>query len=1324
MNRIGNVVKSASTPETGVFVTLCGLFKAQETGALPRGAVARRLRLTVMASLCGLACVLVAAAFPAWSGAFGTSGSVGVAVDSTTGDVYVPYQFGHQIDKYDSAGNSLFSWGGEGPGAGTFNGEGPQAVAVDDNDPLSDFSAGDVYVADWGYFRVEKYNSEGKFLSMFGGEVNETKDGTPGATAAEKDVCLATEKCTAGAEGTGNGEFEWAYDSHGILAVGPGGAVYVGDRARVEVFEASGAWKENISLAGLSSEGKVTSLAVNTAGDVFVKDQGVAGVHEFEPDGVEMQLEFDEGSESVEAITLDPSGDVFIADSSGGLHVLKYSPAGKELESFESSDAASKTRGIALSDAFGKEALYVSYESGELRILAVPPAGPSIESESATPKLRGAATFEATVDPEGEATTYHFEYVDEADFLASGFADASSTTAAPIGSSFENQHAEASLPAKTLTPGVTYRWRVVAINECETGKTCAATGEERSLPEEPAVRVEGPWAADVASTSATLAARIDPLGASTEYRLEWGTSTAYGHVLSGSVGEGIGYVPISFHLQDLEAHTTYHYRLVVTNEVGTLEGADHVFTTQLGGAELTLPDGRAWELVSPANKKGALLQPLASFHTIQAAAGGGAIVYESSDAIGENPVGKSNLSEILSERGPSGWRSEDISTPRSLPPEGTGPVGAEGGQYALFSSNLSVGLIELGEPSEVRPLSPQATERTPYLRNDSTCGSQPQTCYTPLVTPADVEPPSVHFGGVNVSDDVNIAGGSPDLSHIVLRSPYALVAGAVTERTPTSAPENLYEWSGGRLQLVNVLPNGESRPGAHLGYLNGATGEEEVTAHSISSDGRRIVWSFGQIGGLELFVRDMDAKKTVKIGGASADFQTMSSDGSRIFFRENGDLYELNVGTEVQTDLTANHGSGEADAGVQDAILGSSEEGCDVGAAGECNIYFVAKGVLAGANVEGRAPVGGDDNLYVLHDGAGGWSTTYIATLSSEDEHSWYANTIIYEEEDPCDCRGVEHAHVSSRVSSNGRYVTFMSNRSLTGYDNTDAVSGQPDEEVYLYDAVAERLVCASCNPTGARPVGVLDGHQRLLVDPQDVWGARGEEGATAEGEHWLAGIIPSWWSVYEGATRGGSLYQPRSLSDAGRLFFDSPDALVPQAANGLMDVYEYEPSGSGSCTPASSTFSERSNGCVSLISGGTSSQESSFYDASESGDDVFFITASRLVPVDYDASYDVYDAHVCAAGAPCTAAPVSPPPCTSGDSCKAAPSPQPETFGAPASATFSGAGNLVEEVKSATVKPKAKKPMRHAKHKKRHKAKKARKSSRDRKASAKGGKR
>jgi hypothetical protein len=182
-----------------------------------------------------------------------------------------------------------------------------------------------------------------------------------------------------------------------------------------------------------------------------------------------------------------------------------------------------------------------------------------------------------------------------------------------------------------------------------------------------------------------------------------------------------------------------------------------------------------------------------------------------------------------------------------------------------------------------------------------------------------------------------------------------------------------------------------------------------------------------------------------------------------------------------------------------------------------------------------------------------------------------------------------------------------------------------------------------------------------------------------------LAGSVPGWDEGYG----YNATYQPRYLLSDGRVFFNSPDALVPQASNGLEDVYEYEPVGVGDCTREGAAFSERSGGCVSLISSGISGKESRFYDASESGDDVFFSTDSKLVPEDYDASYDVYDAHVCSSTAPCHIVPVTPPPCTSGDSCKAAPTPQPEIFGPTPSATFSGTGN-VTGLSTASVEKKS----------------------------------
>jgi hypothetical protein len=325
--------------------------------------------------------------------------------------------------------------------------------------------------------------------------------------------------------------------------------------------------------------------------------------------------------------------------------------------------------------------------------------------------------------------------------------------------------------------------------------------------------------------------------------------------------------------------------------------------------------------------------------------------------------------------------------------------------------------------------------------------------------------------------------------------------------------------------------------------------------------------------------------------------------------------------------------------------------------------YFMSESALA------AGAVAGEPNMYVSNDGV----TKLIAVLSSVDYPNW---------ESALQSR-------TSRVSPDGRWFAFMSQRELTGYNTHDAVSGQPDEEVYLYHAPkdlaseAGTLVCASCDPTGARPVGVeydkLHSAERGRV--------LGEIGWT--GDPWIAANVPGW-TPYSTAQ---PVYQSRYLSDGGRLFFDSNDALVPQDVNGNEDVYEYEPTGYANeegrvqCTNASATFSGRSGGCVDLISSGQSAGESSFMDASGSGGDVFFMTSAKLVPQDYDTAYDVYDAHECTSAAPCFPTPAAvPPPCDTGDSCKPAPTPQPGVYGAPSSETFSGPGNVSASAPPAAV--------------------------------------
>jgi hypothetical protein len=147
---------------------------------------------------------------------------------------------------------------------------------------------------------------------------------------------------------------------------------------------------------------------------------------------------------------------------------------------------------------------------------------------------------------------------------------------------------------------------------------------------------------------------------------------------------------------------------------------------------------------------------------------------------------------------------------------------------------------------------------------------------------------------------------------------------------------------------------------------------------------------------------------------------------------------------------------------------------------------------------------------------------------------------------------------------------------------------------------------------------------------------------------------------------------------------------LVPQDTNGTSDVYEYEPDGVGTCA--------KETGCTQLISSGTSGEPSAFLEASESGDDVFFISTAQLTLQDRDSEYDVYDARVCDATNSCTPAAVSPPPCSSGEGCKPAQTPQPTIYGAPASATFSGTANVAPTTKASTRSSKSSSAKRAAK--------------------------
>jgi hypothetical protein len=96
--------------------------------------------------------------------------------------------------------------------------------------------------------------------------------------------------------------------------------------------------------------------------------------------------------------------------------------------------------------------------------------------------------------------------------------------------------------------------------------------------------------------SATLNGTVNPNGFETTYQIEYGTTTEYGSKVPASpksVGSGTSPVEVSEEIEGLTPETTYHFRLVATNEKGTTEGEDQTFTTP------------TWKILSTPNPEGA-----------------------------------------------------------------------------------------------------------------------------------------------------------------------------------------------------------------------------------------------------------------------------------------------------------------------------------------------------------------------------------------------------------------------------------------------------------------------------------------------------------------------------------------------------------------------------------------------------------------------------------------------------------------------------------------------------------------------------------------------
>ena len=206
------------------------------------------------------------------------------------------------------------------------------------------------------------------------------------------------------------------------------------------------------------------------------------------------------------------------------------------------------------------------------------PDPPTVTTGPAQAVGATSATLTGTVDPNGTATTYRFEY---------GTTTAYGVSSPPQSLGASDGDVPVQATVDKLTANTTYHFRLVAggVNGADgTFKT----GPAPVNPTAPAI--SRLTAADKTATSARLTARITPNRAVTTWYVEWGTSTAFGNrtpdqTLAPNSGGGVA---VGVQLDGLPSHTKLYWRVVATNAAGVKRSGTATFTTLRALSGITL----------------------------------------------------------------------------------------------------------------------------------------------------------------------------------------------------------------------------------------------------------------------------------------------------------------------------------------------------------------------------------------------------------------------------------------------------------------------------------------------------------------------------------------------------------------------------------------------------------------------------------------------------------------------------------------------------------------------------------------------------------------
>jgi hypothetical protein len=696
----------------------------------------------------------------------------------------------------------------------------------------------------------------------------------------------------------------------------------------------------------------------------------------------------------------------------------------------------------------------------------------------------------------------------------------------------------------------------------------------------------------------------------------------------------------------------------------------------LSGFSSQLAECRAFEQVTPPFKDGARA------HTFGlSASGAGAIAESLGGFAGTQSEHTLQGGIYLFSRSGSGWQPSAVS-----PSQASFPAAEQIAQ----STGLERGLWFARTPSQ------SLFDEDFYVREADGAMVEVGPVLDPALTAG---PPAREEGHFYWFNSIEFQQASDNLSHVV----FTLLSGAPLWPGDTTYPQgevtpSLYEYAGTGLaapELVGVSDGSSERAGKTLpaGQLISDCGtalgsqNRNDTYNAVSGDGETVFFTaegvshcpgsvehpeapevsevFARVGGYrtvpisEPTVGTLAACASCLEGSRQpAEFAGASEDGLQAFFlteqellpgAKSMNLYEYDVNApKGQKVIQVSAGAPEAE------VLGVarvSEDGS--------HVYFVAKGVLTGADREGRSPVAGADNLYVYErdEAFPSGRLAFVATLGESEAELHTKEAACGSAIEPEACEEAARSEFTAKNNSDaedwrlkdkrpvqatpdGRFLVFESVADLTAGDMSSL------DQVFEYDAQSEELVRVSVGQKGY---------------------AEGEEHATENQSQ----LPRQEFSL----PRKSPAEKDTGLAvsgDGGTVVFGSVGALVQAAeaaeAAGVPSVYEYHSS-------VGSVGGSIGDGDVYLVSNGDSVFEAESRGIDGSGGDVFF--EGLLETVDLlaggDSQYDLYDARVDggfslpAAGAEC-----------SGESCQSGTAPliQP-ILPPPSSASVTGNSNL-----------------------------------------------